>query len=264
MLINNILPCPVTEISGVWRFERKAGRRAVARSTPGHLLHYIVKGSTSMITNRRSYDIVSGSVIYYHEQEAVRNYYPENTVFYSVAFSAPDLPPLALSRRVFQPKGDVANIFSKLYETYTVKSPDLTLHLFSLLLKLLVHLNFTESTLPSYTSREKLWNQIESWIRQKRKFRAGIPEICNQFHISPATLHRVCRDASEKTFGKRIQQMRMKEAKALLMFSGLNVSDTAQYLGYPRIHEFSREFSSYFEQTPSSFKKMKLTSFNSP
>jgi len=254
MLINNILHCPVTEISGVWRFERKAGRRAVASSTPGHLLHCIVKGSTSMITNRRSYDIASCSVIYYHEQEEVRNHYPEDTVFYSVAFSAPDLPPLPLSRRVFNVEDDVADIFSKIYEIYTAKSPNFNLRLFLLLLKLLSRLGFTESNLPLYTPHEKLWYQIESWIRQKRKFRAGIQDICDEFNISPATLHRVCRDVSEKSTGKRIQQMRMEEAKALLMFSGLNVSETAQYLGYPRIHEFSREFSAYFKQTPSSFK----------
>lgn len=254
MLINNILHCPVTEISGIWRMERKAGRRAAAYSTPGHLLHYIVKGSTSMVTNCRSYDIVSGSVIYYHEQEEVRNHYPEDTVFYSVAFTAPDLPPLPLARRVFKTEDDVADIFSKLYEIYTVKSPDSNLRLFTLLLELLIRIGFAKSDLQSYTSHEKLWYKIESWIRQKRKFRVGIPEICDQFNISPATLHRICRNASEKSTGKRIQQMRMEEAKTLLIFSGLNVSETAQYLDYPRIHEFSREFSAYFKQTPSSFK----------
>jgi len=254
MLINNILHCPITEISGAWRFERKAGRRTVACSTPGHLLHYIVKGSTTMIANKRSYDIAPGSVIYYHEQEEVRNHYLEDTVFYSVAFTAPDLPPLPLSRRVFKTEADVEDIFFRLYEVYTAKSPDSTLRLFNLLLELLIQLGFTESALPSYTPREKLWYQIESWIRQKRKFRAGIQDICDQFNISPATLHRICRNVLEKSVSKRIQQMRMEEAKALLMFSGLNVSETAQYLGYPRIHEFSREFSAYFKQAPSSFK----------
>lgn len=254
MLINNILHCPVKEISGIWRMERKAGRRAVSYSTPGHLLHYIVKGSTSMLINRRSYDIDAGSVIYYYEQEEVRNHYPEDTVFYSIAFNAPDLPPLPLSRRVFKMENDVGKVFSKLYEIYTVKSPDFNLRLFTLLLELLIRLGFAEADLQSYTSHEKIWYKIESWIRQKRKFRAGIPEICEQFNISPATLHRICRTASEKSVGKRIQQMRMEEAKALLMFSGLNVSETAQYLNYPRIHEFSREFSAYFKQTPSSFK----------
>ncbi len=254
MLNDNILHCPVTEISGVWRFEREAGRRVVSYSTPGHLLHYIVKGSTSMVINRRSYNVVPGTIVYYHEREEVRNHYPEDTIFYSVAFTAPDLPPLPLSRRVFKTEADIADIFSRLYEIYTAKSPDSTLRLFNLLLELLSRIGFAESDLQPYTPHEKLWYQIESWIRQKRKFRAGIQDICDRFNISPATLHRICRDALEKSVGKRIQQMRMEEAKALLMFSGLNVSDTAQYLGYPRIHEFSREFSAYFKQPPSSFR----------
>lgn len=234
--------------------ERKSGYRSTAYSTPGHLLHYIVKGSANMIINHRSYHVMPGTIIYYHEQEEVRNHYLEDTVFYSIAFTAADLSPLALSQRVFKTESDLVDIFSKLYEIYTAKSPNSNLGLFTLFLELLVRLGFAESNLPSYTPHEKLWYQIESWIRKKRKFRAVIQEICDQFHVSPATLHRVCRDVSETPAGKRIQQIRMEEAKTLLMFSGLNVSETAQYLGYPRIHEFSREFSAYFKQTPSSFK----------
>ncbi len=254
MLTANILHCPVTEISGVWRFERQAGLRAVSYSTPGHLLHYIVKGSGTLITNRRSYNISPGVVIYYYEKEEVRNYYRDDTVFYSIAFNAPDLPPLPFSERVFKAEADIADTFLKFYEIYTVKSPNSTLQLFTLLFRLLSRIGFSESALPSYSRREKLWNRVESWIRQEKMFRVSIPEICEHFNISPATLHRVCRDASEKSVGKRIQQMRMEEAKALIMFSGLNISETAQYLGYPRVHEFSREFSAYFKRTASSFK----------
>ena len=251
----NILPCPVREISGVWRFERAAGLRTAACSTPGHLLHYIVRGSGTLNINKRKYNIAAGSVIYYYEKEEVKNNFRDDTVFYSIAFSAPELPPLPLSGRVFKVNEKAAGIFSEIYKIYTSGIPDSTLRLFELLLELLDMLGFMESALPAYSRREKLWSRIESWIRQERKFRAGIPEICERFNISPATLHRVCRDASEKSAGKRIQQIRMDEARALLMFSGLNVSVVAQYLGYPRVHEFSREFSKYFKQPASSLKK---------
>lgn len=256
MPADNILHCPVTEISGVWCFEREAGRRTSAYSTPGHLLHYIVKGSGTLLTNKRSYNISKGTIIYYHEKEEVKNYYQEDSVFYSIAFTAPDLPPLPFAKRVFKmDDADIAEIFSSLYEIYTLKPPNSTLQLFNLLLGLLSRLGFAEFVLPSYSRREKLWNRIESWIRQERKFRAAVPEICEHFNISTATLHRVCRDASEKSVGKRLQQMRMEEARALIMFSGMNISETAQYLGYPRIHEFSREFSAYFKQPASTLKR---------
>jgi AraC-like DNA-binding protein len=48
-----------------------------------------------------------------------------------------------------------------------------------------------------------------------------------------------------------LQQITMNEARDLLTFSGLNVSATASYLDYPRINEFSREFSKYFGYPPS-------------
>ena len=76
------------EISGVWCFEREAGRHTAAYSTPGHLLHYIVKGAGTMITNGRSYNISPGSIVYYYEREEVKNYFRDDTVFYSVAFTA--------------------------------------------------------------------------------------------------------------------------------------------------------------------------------
>jgi AraC-like DNA-binding protein len=50
---------------------------------------------------------------------------------------------------------------------------------------------------------------------------------------------------------RRIQTVRMEEARGLLLFSTLNVTQVAEYLGYPRLHEFSREFSQYFGAPPS-------------
>ena len=46
----------------------------------------------------------------------------------------------------------------------------------------------------------------------------------------------------------------MSEAKKLLRYSGMNVSEIAAYLGYPRVHEFSREFSKNSGSSPSSYK----------
>jgi AraC-like DNA-binding protein len=51
----------------------------------------------------------------------------------------------------------------------------------------------------------------------------------------------------------------MAEARGLLSYSTLNVTQTAAYLGYSRMHEFSREFSGYFGHTPQSLIKRRST-----
>lgn len=253
-MTDGFLHCPVAEISGIWRFVREAGQEATVRSTPGHLLHYVVGGFIAMTVNRRSYEIAPGTVIYYHGEEEVRSRFRENTVFYSVAFQAPALPPLAFSRRVFEAGNGVAEQFAALYEVYAGRGPESVLRLFSLLTGLLDRIGFSESGGTGATPRENLWREIESWIREHHKFRASIPEICDEFHLSPATLRRVCRDAAERSVGERIREIRMEEGRALLRYSSLNVSEVARYLGYARIHEFSREFSVWFGRPPSAFR----------
>jgi AraC-like DNA-binding protein len=54
---------------------------------------------------------------------------------------------------------------------------------------------------------------------------------------------------------QRIREIRMAEAGKLLKHTQMNISQTADYLGYPRVHEFSREFSKFFGYPPTRLKK---------
>lgn len=249
----NSFHCPVESISGVWCFERRGGERTTARSTPGHLLHCHVKGSTELQANGREYLLEPDSVIYYHESEEVKNYFIDDIKFYSIAFHAPKLMPLPLSKRVFKVEQSIVELFREIYEVYTSNPPDAAMRLYALLLLLLPQLGLSEDReRKHYSNREKLWFEVEAWILKNRKFRVGIPAICRQFNISPATLLRSSQATVSVSVTKRLQQIRMNEARALLLYSGLNITETADYLGYPRMHEFSREFSNYFKHPPSS------------
>ena len=71
---------------------------------------------------------------------------------------------------------------------------------------------------------------------------------------SRSSIVRLCRQATGMSPMKRIQQIRMEEAKGLLLSSSLNITEIAQYLGYIRMHEFSREFTLYFGTSPKQFR----------
>ena len=78
-----------------------------------------------------------------------------------------------------------------------------------------------------------------------------LKELCKIAGYSKSTIIRSCKKVTGGTPMQRIQKLRMEEAKGLLSIAQLNVSQVADYLGYPRIHEFSREFSKYFGKPPS-------------
>jgi AraC-like DNA-binding protein len=44
----------------------------------------------------------------------------------------------------------------------------------------------------------------------------------------------------------------MRHARALLRYTPMSVTEVALYLGYPRVHEFSREFRRRYGAAPSS------------
>ena len=240
--------CPVERISGVWCFELSGVQRTTARSTPGHLLHCLFKGTTELQANGRNYTVTPNSVIYYHESEEVKNYFIDDIMFYSIAFHAPNLTPLPLNQRVFKVEPEIVDIFKDIYNVYSSNPPDTAVQLYAMLLSLLPRIGFTGYGIREYhTAHEKLWLDVEAWIRRNHKYRASSKEICRHFNVSAATLLRACQETVETSVVKRIRQMRMAEARALLLYSGLNISEVAEYLGYPRMHEFSREFSAYFK-----------------
>jgi AraC-like DNA-binding protein len=220
------------------------------------LLHCFIEGAVQLETNGRIYEVNSGSVVYYHEQEYVKNYFRQNTVFFSIAFKAPDLSPLPLNKRCFKVDKNIVKIFQAIYESYVNNPHSCSLELYVQLLALLQKLGLTDvEHCRAHTPGEKFWYEVEAWIRKGRRFRVEIKDLCRRFNISPATLYRSCRKTTGISIAKRLQQIRMSEARTLLKYSDLNITETAEYLGYSRIHEFSREFSAYYKYPASSLKK---------
>ncbi len=249
---------PVECICGVWHMSReKSDREILARSTAGHLLHYILKGKKDLTVNGRKYSLKTGDVVYYYEFEEVKSIVREDLDFISVSFLASGMSPFPLSKRFIHTKDTrLAAMFTGLFEKYNqpdsyIKKVECHNQLLRILENLIPETGNNETTSPG---QHKLWPKIESWIRRERKYRPSIDDICTQFKVSPATVARACRAATGgMTPTRYFRAFRLEEAQALLRYSGMNISEIAQYLEYPRLHEFSREFSKYFGCPPSSF-----------
>lgn len=249
------LSCPVESITGVWEFKRPPFFKYLCYSLPGHLLHLVTKGFYTVKISGRKYDVKAGDVIYYHESEEVETIGSEaEVIFYSVGFQASRLPPLSLEIRVFPAGENLQQLFRDLYEGFSQENmKTLSFRVYSSLLNILDNIEGLYATQNSIEEKEELWWAIERRIRTRKMFRTSLDDLCGIAGYSRATVIRSCRKVTGDTPLQRIRTIRMEEARGLLNFGHLNVSQVADYLGYPRINEFSREFSRYYGKPPSTF-----------
>jgi AraC-like DNA-binding protein len=250
--------CPLAHIAGFWKFERRAGLKTTARSTPGHLIHYVVSGHYNVSIGRRSYKVKAGDIIYYYQEEDVACDFYKDAEFYSVAFAAPDFEPLPLDFRVFPATGKGGRLFRKLSKACIENNPRTAAYAaHGTLLNILAEIQKIRPDLKQSSGYDAEWAEIEHYIRSRHISRPSLDELSDKFRISISSLIRLCRRVNGKTPIQYFKAMRMEEARSLLLLSGMNVSEIAGYLGYGRIHEFSREFSRHFCYPPSTLFKNK-------
>ena len=245
--------CPLESISGIWKIKCPPRHYSRARSTPGHLLHLVLTGAYHLRTNEREYRICAGDVIYYHEVEEVRWLGNEEPVsFYSVAFQAPAVQPLPMDCRVLASDRPVRDAFDELFvASHILNLPERAMRTHAALLTVLWRIEKRIERASDMPAGGELWWQIERIIRRRRLFRPTLDELAEICHTSRASVVRACQKATGNSPMRRVRQLRMAEAHGLLTCSTLNITQVAQYLGYPRLHEFSREFSRYFHTPPS-------------
>lgn len=247
------ISCPIESITGIWEFKRMPFFKYQCYSLPGHMLHLITKGSYSVKINGRKYLVKEGDVIYYYESEEIESIGDKTEVtFYSVSYQAPKLLPLPLEMRVFPADNKLQNMFCELHEGFS--SEDISTRnfmVYSTLLNILNNIEGISSNSRNKVVEEELWWAIERRIRKDKMFRPSLDDLIKIAGYSRSTVIRSCRKATGNTPLQHIRKIRMEEAKGLLSFAHLNVTQVAVYLGYLRVHEFSREFSKYYGQPPS-------------
>ena len=142
-------------------------------------------------------------------------------------------------------------MFKKIYELFSM--PDSTekrFIIFSEMNKLLGEIEKLHEKVEPISYSTNIWWEIEKFFYINQNFRPAIDNMCEIGKCSRSTLVRKCKAATGKAPLSRMKELRMREAEALIKNSTLNVTQVAEYLGYPRIHEFSREFSQYFSYPP--------------
>lgn len=244
-------PVSVKNVSGVWRLRIPSGATTTTFSPPGHLLHFLVAGSYEVEIGSKRFTVSAGDVIYYDGvEEVTAENSGESVIFYSVSFQAPELRVSRIGSCVFRKMAELEEAFGRMYQDFNTPELPGKLRMISGLFAVLGALaaRAGEGGLQEGCG---VWSHAERIIRDRHDWRISIPELCDELKVSASRLHRSCRRNCGVSPGKRIFQLRMEEARGLLRFTDLAVSDIAEELGYARLHDFSRDATKYFGHSAS-------------
>ena len=99
-------------------------------------------------------------------------------------------------------------------------------------------------------------NLIADWTARAAVANYRIGTLAKSSGVCPRQLHRFFRDHTGMSPKAWLNDLRLAQARILLLRSGLNVSQVADQLGYKRVAHFSREFRKRFGITPSCFQRI--------
>ena len=245
---------PRVALVGAWDLTVPAFHRTRPRAPAGFLFHWIREGAYCLVVDGTPHELTPGDWVWYDGSERLEFVGGETPVsFLSVLLHAPDLPPLDRARRRARGPARVRRAMETAVALWGEGS--------SLLWRLRVQaalgplLTWVWAEAAGTTAGDGPWARAETHVLSTRRFRMPIRALCEAAAASPATLTRDCRRRHGVSPQQRLRALRMNEACGLLKHSTLTVGAVAHHLGYPRIHEFSREFARQLGRSPTAYRR---------
>ena len=156
----------------------------------------------------------------------------------------------------------IEDLFLRMLQEGRLKNEGYQLALQGLLLQLLVLLGrkvkVSRSTSFVHPSpmHEKM-SEIAQYINQNYSEPLSLTSLANRFFISPSYLSKVFKETTNFTFVEYINNVRVKEAKRLLLESRKKVVEIAAEVGFGSITHFGRVFKEITGNTPLYYRKFK-------
>lgn len=247
--------CPIEAVTGIWMTTIPSFHTNLTKVPEDHNLQLVVSGRYQLKINDHNYSIKPGAMIYYYKGEDV--YWLKNdepVCFYSFVIKGAQIKPLPLHQRVVEASIEIANEFKNVHLAALDSFNHLNhLQVYCGLLRILKEMNF-HFLEDNRQSQKNIWSQVESKLLEEQNYRPQMVDLIKMSGYSRATLYRSCQELYGVAPAQRFRDLRLAKAKFLLLYTPMSITQIADFLRYPRIHEFSREFSSIFNLTPSMFR----------
>jgi AraC-like DNA-binding protein len=88
------------------------------------------------------------------------------------------------------------------------------------------------------------------FIRENSTRRLSVKEMARHVAMSPSHFAHRFRAVARVTPMRYLKQVRLQEARRLLLADGLRIAETATRVGYESASHFARDFKSWFGTTP--------------
>jgi len=99
--------------------------------------------------------------------------------------------------------------------------------------------------------------RVLKYMRRNHSQRITLEDICKHFGYSRSYVSHAFRKRVGKSFRESLNEMRLEDAKSLLKYSSLTVTEIALSVGFGDSTYFSSVFKSYVGMTPSEYRKNK-------
>jgi AraC-like DNA-binding protein len=126
-------------------------------------------------------------------------------------------------------------------------------YIIDLLTHLLRELNYKNNIIAS--GPQKNLENIRLYLVSKLKEKISLDDISQMFNISKYHLVRLFKKVYGVTPMHYFMMIKIEEAKKLLTFSDLNVTEIAEVLGFENVHSFSRSFNNIERLSPLKYRK---------
>jgi YesN/AraC family two-component response regulator len=202
------------------------------------------------------YPDCEGVLLYFHEQfldsgrslsSILTNLFANENIYIQ----------LSLSERA-----RVEELFSQMLQEFQQKQTGYTLALQSLSLQLLIflcrYLESHQAVAVEHPSpmHEKV-SEIARYINAHYSEDLSLELLAQQFYISPSYLSKVFKRVTNFTFVEYLNNVRVKEAKRLLMESRKKIIGIAEEVGFGSITHFGRVFKEITGNPPMYYRKLK-------
>jgi YesN/AraC family two-component response regulator len=155
----------------------------------------------------------------------------------------------------------VDELFSKMLQEYRSKNQEYLLAMQAYILELLIFLsrNIKESQATSFEHlspvHEKV-SDVAGYINQHYSEALSLNFLAGHFYISPNYLCKVFKEVTDFTLIEYLNNVRVKEAKRLLLESREKVVDIAEKVGFGSITNFGRVFKEITGHPPLYYRKL--------
>ena len=258
-------------------------RRKLSHYHPEHLhgffeILYLATGERLFFINDRTFKMTAGDLIIINPN-VIHNATSEGLsdgegtlLYFQEEFLSPNYPlreelqPMFLNANIYltlsrNAQAFIEEHFSKMLQEALSKKTGHQLALQSLLLHLLVFIcryveNYDTTTIEHPSPMHKKVSEIVRYINAHYMEELSLNYLANHFYISPSYLSKVFKKATNFTFIEYLNNVRIKEAKRLLMESSKKVVEIAEEVGFGSITHFGRVFKEITGKAPVYYRRI--------